>query len=38
MIPYRPQRIHYASRLPCWLSILTSKSVFINKPKRLCPA
>ena len=34
----RPQRIHYASHLPCWLSILTSKSVCINISKALCPA
>ena len=34
----RPQRIHYASHLLCWLFILTSKSVCINISKVLCPA
>jgi len=27
---HRPQRIHYASHLPCWLCILVNKSVYIN--------
>ncbi|KAH9998689.1 hypothetical protein BJV77DRAFT_707334 [Russula vinacea] len=26
LLDMRPQRIHYASHLPCWLSILTNKS------------
>jgi hypothetical protein len=37
-VSYRPQRIHFASHLPCWLSILTSKSVCINISKALCLA
>ena len=37
-VPFRPQRIHCASHLPCWPSIPMNKSACTNTSKALGPA